>query len=475
MKLVSWLPASAALAAPVLALTILTGAGTAAASGAARGVATTSATVVQTGKRNYAGPRCPGKSWTCTTATRVLQSGDDNRFECEPRISVVSKSNSGGSQSCVIMQNNPNGRNSARCVENARSATTVQVCTITQTGISNNAVVEQVATSGGPTQSASQTATVTQNGATAKNQLRLRQHVNHTPGSKGDDDDDDDDDERATSAPPGGTVKQDAWQRADVVQVASGAGSNSAMLRQDERQHAVGGATQLQNTDPSLLGDCYAVTSGPTSPNVCANVSQTAASGDNQTDLNQGINQRARTKAVATQQQGSFAGGVDGRVHQETGAAGRNFNQANQTKIQRMFGAPGSAQSQFDPLRCCGVGSQVGGSNNRESIDQRSSQDASEADAFQESSLAGESLTPQGACSIKQHASNNSDSATNSFAVEPCPYVLLATTCTSGSGERVDQQQVTGECTAFEPILTPPELGVTDQPPSLPMLARLQG
>jgi hypothetical protein len=30
--------------------------------------------VIQRGARNYAGPRCPGKAWTCTsTAHRVVQ------------------------------------------------------------------------------------------------------------------------------------------------------------------------------------------------------------------------------------------------------------------------------------------------------------------------------------------------------------------------------------------------------------------
>src|SRR6185312_4726345 len=38
--------------------------------------------VVQRGSRNYAGPNCPGKGWTCTTATRVLQSGTTNQYTC---------------------------------------------------------------------------------------------------------------------------------------------------------------------------------------------------------------------------------------------------------------------------------------------------------------------------------------------------------------------------------------------------------
>ena len=102
------LPALLAFAAAAAALMALAGAGTAASqpakSGAVapdlRSVGTGPAAVakihsylrsigldprtvvVQTGKRNYAGPRCPGKRWTCTTATRVLQAGSDNAFQC---------------------------------------------------------------------------------------------------------------------------------------------------------------------------------------------------------------------------------------------------------------------------------------------------------------------------------------------------------------------------------------------------------
>ena len=139
---------------------------------------------------------------------------------------------------------------------------------------------------------------------------------------------------------PGGsnddTVQQDEWQRADVIQAASGDGSNAADIAQDARQHAVGGTTQLQNTLATPIGDCYSPTA-PTSPNICANVAQTTDDGDNDADLSQGIDQKAQTNAVATQQQGSFAGGVDGRIHQATGPTGQNVDQAEQDKSQHMY------------------------------------------------------------------------------------------------------------------------------------------
>jgi hypothetical protein len=49
--------------------------------------------VIQRGARNYAGPRCPGKRWTCTRAHRVVQvarAGGKNTFACSTaRCAVV--------------------------------------------------------------------------------------------------------------------------------------------------------------------------------------------------------------------------------------------------------------------------------------------------------------------------------------------------------------------------------------------------
>jgi hypothetical protein len=435
MKHGRWLPALAALGA-LLALASLAGAGTASArpAQATDRISAVAPLVVQTGKRNYAGPRCPGKGWTCTTARRVLQSGDDNRFECGPQSSVVTGSSAGGIQTCVIVQNNAGGSNNATCSESTHEPSAVQVCTITQTGSANTAFVNQVVTSNGPAQSASQTATVTQNGAAGGNALTVQQHVGQTPGG-------------STAA----GVLQDAWQRADVIQAASGGGTNSADIAQDARQHAVGGAVQLQNTLASPLGDCYGPTA-PASPNICANVSQTTDSGGNGADLSQGIIQKAQTNAVAAQQQGSFAGGIDGRIHQETGAAGHNIDHAVQDKSQDMSGADGSDQTQHDPMFCCGVGSQTGGTNNTETIDQESTQKASDEGADQTADLIGVSLTPNGTCDVTQHAMNNADTATNTDTLTPCPFLQLETSCTNGR----DGDEIFGSCTASEPVTTPP-------------------
>jgi hypothetical protein len=130
--------------------------------------------VIQRGARNYAGPRCPGAGWNCTTARRVLQTGGENRVECSPGTA----SSEEGMQRCEIVQDNPTGRNEARCKESLTADTAAQICTIMQTGIENKAHVDQAITArGGPAQDASQTATVTQAGATLKNEVHVKQSV----------------------------------------------------------------------------------------------------------------------------------------------------------------------------------------------------------------------------------------------------------------------------------------------------------
>ena len=116
--------------------------------------------------------------------------------------------------------------------------------------------------------------------------------------------------------------------------------------------------------------------------------------------------------------------------------SGRSRSHADQDKDQDLDAAPGSSQQQYDPLRCCGIDSQIGGSNNSEQIDQRSTQAASDANAQQEIAILGESNSPQGRCSVRQQASNNVDSTPNSGEANPCaPPLVLVTTCTNDDGE----------------------------------------
>src|SRR5712691_12330048 len=75
--------------------------------------------VVQRGLHNYAGPNCPGRGWTCTTAKRVLQiaatASASNTFVCT--------ASTGGSSTppddCVIIQSASTTTNTAVCQESS--------------------------------------------------------------------------------------------------------------------------------------------------------------------------------------------------------------------------------------------------------------------------------------------------------------------------------------------------------------------
>jgi hypothetical protein len=446
-----WLPAFVASAAAATAVMVLSGAGAAAngpslSSGQAidaylqsAGI-DPSAAVRQDGDRNYAGPSCPGNGWSCTTSSVVVQTasaGGSNLAEC-------------AAAKCVFVQVGPD--NDGRCV---RRDDAVQDCTLSQTGARNEALFEmQVDQNGGSAQDASQTASLDQTTDGGFNHAVIRQSIKQDTHE-------------------GDSQTQNAAQSVVVVQTATNGAENNLHVDQTQDQSAQGGTTLDQNAEAASLPDCYPF-HFPNAPNQCANIEQSSKAGNNDSHLKQSVKQDGKTDAQATQEQGTFDAGMEARIHQATDT-GRSHNDANQDKDQNLTAAAGSTQTQFDPLFCCGAGSQFGGSDNRESIDQASSQDASEADAFQESSLLGQSLTPDGSCSISQHASNNIDSATNSFAVEPCPFVLLATACGSGGIDRIDQQQQVTGCTAFPPILTPPDIDLTDKAPLLRLLARRQG
>jgi hypothetical protein len=410
--------------------------------------------VRQIGARNYAGPNCPGVGWNCTKATRVLQiatDGGDNIAQCTSATPVVAP----GSQSCSISQQG--GNNTARCIEHTNAPDATQLCMVIQTGNKNAAIVEQIIVSTHSNdESATQTAIVTQGdatGATGSNDLKLTQSVKQNTGGEGTDDPSAADEQL-----------QDAFQSATVTQTASGSGKNNSDIDQSQKQHAHGAATQDQN-GTSGATDC-APAVGASGPNVCANLAQHASNGTNTSKLNQSIDQKEQTnEANATQFQGSFSGGIDGQVHQDTtlNGPGSSTNTANQTKHQEAKAPDGAFQEQIDPVSCCGFASQFGGTNNTETIHQSADLHASEGLAAQFIDLQGTSNS-DGTCTFDQHATINIDSASQTETVgPPCPYQGASIDCASANtdlvggdnlfviGDVVPAQPVGGGCEVFPP------------------------
>jgi hypothetical protein len=138
--------------------------------------------VIQRGRHNYAGPRCPGKGWNCTSSHRVVQiamggGGGLRSFATKPppgNVAVMKCNKTTGSdQSCVIVQSSTDVSNSAQVTE-----------TISQSGQTLNAKqdaqVKQTSTTGSNTAQValtiSQSATTT--AATVDQDLQSSQNFN---------------------------------------------------------------------------------------------------------------------------------------------------------------------------------------------------------------------------------------------------------------------------------------------------------
>jgi hypothetical protein len=400
---------------------------------AARGI--DPATVVwQDGVRNYAGPNCPGRGWTCTESTRVVQSNQvaQNVAECGPGGVATSTASS---DECVIVQTG--ATNHARCSLNGSAEPLAeQTCDITQTGERNTAHVDEtIDQTAGPLQDARQRAFVSQIGTE-----RSEVHVTQTVSQR-------------TSV--GTSQAQNAFQVVEVDQSATESDNASHVHQSQDQDESGSPSTQTQNTAdlPAPEFDCGG--EKPSAPNQCARIEQEVASDDggkNDSLLHQSIDERQTTKAgtpssPASQEQGTFDGGQEGDVEQTNPLdAGTNNNHANQALTQNQNARKGSAeQTQLTDPNCCGF-SQTGGENNLEDINQSVGQTATEPDAFQFSQLFGQAhqedeppivlgllaATNHSKCSISQHASNNSDTEHSQATASPCPFLAIETTCESG-------------------------------------------
>jgi hypothetical protein len=411
--------------------------------------------VRQIGARNYAGPNCPGVGWNCTTATRVLQiatDGGDNIAQCTGGTA----SSTGDTQTCAISQGGAN--NTARCTEHINAPSATQSCLIIQTGAKNTAVVDQmIVATNSANQLSNQTAIVMQGdavGAATLNSVQITQNVKQNTGS----------------AEDAGFQFQDAFQVATVTQNASGSGKNMSQIDQSENQHAHSQSAidQEQNGMPAL-DDCAPGVAG-SSPNVCANVKQTAVDGTNTSTLNQSIDEKAKSQNPdVTQFQGWSGGGINGQVHQAVSLTGPGFstNTAKQSKTQDASAPAGAFQQQFDPVSCCGFASQDGGGDkNSETIHQDANLKASsDLDfVFQEANIFGTSRSGDGSCTFDQHATLNTGSQSNTGTLDPCPIATASMQCQAGEsdfsdgidvvvGDVAPQQEINEPC-----FVQPPEI-----------------
>lgn len=366
--------------------------------------------VVQRGRRNYAGPRCPGKGWTCTTASRVVQISSHrgrNAFECSPAGSGTNPA----TNTCVIVQSSTAGANVATCRMRDDGMTVAQSCSITQTNQqgANRAKVELFArTQDGSTQDARQTVTVQQTNASGRNSLHSLQSIDGV----------------VRSFDP---VQTQEGHQTLAVRQTSSSGKNQALVGQFQsllaKAHAHNGIVQRQNAADA-------------GPNLLADIVQTAAGGANSSLLKQLARYDASAKSKAgpvEQRQGSPAGGLKGNVDQTSTApsTSRNFQREDLDMRARTKGT--LTQVQFGPTECCTE--QLGNANNVFDIRQQS--DLSSNGGAQSSRINGSCVT-SGRCRVHQSqrtdddVETNSDSCTGSVAF-PCS-VFIGILCVPEEG-----------------------------------------
>ena len=390
--------------------------------------------MVQRGAHNYAGPNCPGKGWTCTTAKRVLQiatddnhngggggddnhngggGGDDNHNggggggDDHGNNTFVCASNptGGGSATppgdCHIFQfSSTGGDNVARCFEQSRDASATQNCSITQnnsTGANRVVIWQRVDANSGPTQLATQYGGARQFNGTGRNEVLITQDIQQSL--------------RKRDTDPSGTQKQDGHQNAAVDQQ-SDTGNNLAIVNQSLAQQADAqrGTTlsQLQNNDGDVNAN-VGVTQFSSNP---------TNGGRNDARVNQSSNQDAHIGKADTgiQTQGSPGGGENVFFDQQS--TGVSTIQSNQREDQDLHAEHVThlTQKQYGPQWMDpNQGSNTGDSYN---LNQSSSQHASNPNLQDDQQFA--ECHTSGNCTVGEHIRQQGLTQNNSCSGSSC-------------------------------------------------------
>jgi hypothetical protein len=402
--------------------------------------------VIQRGIRNYAGAKCPGAGWSCTsTAHPVVQitsAGGFNTFQC-------------ATASCAVVQvAAPAAKpaNSASCI---KTTGLNQSCSISQTGGGTAVVYENAGKLTGLTQTASSAASITQRATgTNTNTACVTQAVNidgstNLSGKKG----------------ASVNVGLEAHQSITISQSSDANGSNTA----------VNGATASGtcDTNPSsptyVLNQAQTLSSTATGTGSITQNENAANNGANMTlDIKQNqnagtgpfgpnaatFNQTNSLTAIAngpgtasqpvSQTQSSVNGGILAAVNQS--GPGVSTASATQTETQCADAAtsgltscsttehanPGLAslaQTQFGPVRKApGDSSQTGNSNDSFTVTQNSRQDSDSGSTQTNVVSAGFSTTGSG--TVNQSTNENGTTTTNTQSGQN---VNSSINCTSGS------------------------------------------
>ena len=276
--------------------------------------------VIQRGAHNYAGPNCPGKGWTCTTSTRVLQvaqqAGRTNSVNCDAPSGIVTDQTG----DCEIVQVTSEGGNTATCTQSSNDPNASQDCDLFQTNSSgtNTVNVDQQISTGNESnisQNLTQSISVRQDNVTGSNVA----HVTHQTASAS-----------VFGCCSGSPQSQDASQSLSLTQKATSTGDNSTDIVQSLTENADASVndgqsiTQTQNTNTQ-------------SPNTNTGITQTSGSGKNSVTLSQTHNlseTASNSNQIVTQTQGSPVGGLNAVVSQSSTGVSTYSNTQNENQTQ---------------------------------------------------------------------------------------------------------------------------------------------
>jgi hypothetical protein len=366
-----------------------------------------SGVVIQRGAHNYAGPSCPGRGWTCTTSSRVLQiaarASDDNQFVCsDPGTST-------GPGDCTIIQVSSGADNVARCLEASGDPNATESCRIQQTnttGANKIQVRQQINGDAGDTQAASQYAGSLQINGSGSNDVQIQQQLQ----------------QRSNSTNATGAQSQDGHQNVSVTQT-SDSGDNSAHVDQSLHQEAqakgdTGAAiTQRQNTDGQL--------------NTSAAVNQTSTSGKNTAQVNQSNDEQGNVHRAGTalQEQGSPGGGLAMFFNQSSTGLSTVKGEQHEHQHLNADQVGSLTQNQFGPM--WSDPTQGSNTGDRYDIGQSSDEHASNP-TNQDDAGYGQCFT-SGNCTIDQHINVQGDNQQNSCSGTSCDIGLIVGSNSDGS------------------------------------------
>jgi hypothetical protein len=336
--------------------------------------------VVQRGARNYVGPNCPGRGWSCTKGRKVVQVSSrhgHNVAECGPGGTLTTSPNA---ITCVVVQSSTDGRNKASCGLKNRDATPIVLdCRIEQTNDKGD------------------------------NVARVKQRSDQNKGA----------DQRATLSA--------------LVRQTTSSGDNRSDLKQliDQSTRDIAMATPGQNQEGRFTAQV--TQTSETGVNVSSLVQRLDQSGKAKSDSNVAQRQFSDQHGDVDQTNGEAAPTSTQSTPRSKWKHKRksfSISRADQLETQRLRG-PGP-QTQIGPQFCCAT--QAGGDSDRTDvrIRQESRQTASQDDAVQSSASTGD-CTTVGDCAVRQRLRDDEDSikvrqSCSGSENEPCT-LHVVTTC----------------------------------------------